>query len=185
MGKCVSSRRYTRVPYPPLTRFPFPNEEGKEETASPPKKGSQPRLAALGSPFQGKGLAWTLPPSYGRRCPEGAEVGWGWRDERSEGRSFQLRRLRQYPNTAQQILSWHCPKRGKEESARRFAWPLISPKILIKSLQWIPCYATILPTLGWPGFFKCEFSTCTDSVICDILIKHVNWPSAEERWNEV
>ena len=35
--------------------------------------------AALGSPFQGKGLAWTLPPSYGRRCPEGAEVGWGKR----------------------------------------------------------------------------------------------------------
>ena len=42
-------------------------------------KGSQPRLAALGSPFQGKGLAWILPPSYGRRCPEGAEVGWGKR----------------------------------------------------------------------------------------------------------
>ena len=41
------------------------------------KKGSQPRLAALGSPFQGKGLAWMLPPSFGRRCPEGAEVGWG------------------------------------------------------------------------------------------------------------
>ena len=39
--------------------------------------GSQPRLAALGSPFQGKGLAWILPPSYGRRCPEGTEVGWG------------------------------------------------------------------------------------------------------------
>lgn len=48
-----------------------------------------------------------------------------------------------------------------------------------------PPYATILKALGWPGFFKCEFSTCTDSVICDILIKHVNWPSAEERWNEV
>ena len=43
------------------------------------KKESQPRLAALGSPFQGKGLAWTLPPSYGRRCPEGTEVGWGYR----------------------------------------------------------------------------------------------------------
>jgi len=41
--------------------------------------GSQPRLAALGSPFQGKGLAWTPPPSYGRRCPEGAGVGWGKR----------------------------------------------------------------------------------------------------------
>ena len=44
--------------------------------------GSQPRLATLGSPFQGKGLAWTLPPSYGRRCPEGAEVGWGKRYSR-------------------------------------------------------------------------------------------------------
>ena len=30
--------------------------------------GSQPRLAALGSPFQGKGLAWILPPSYGEGC---------------------------------------------------------------------------------------------------------------------
>ena len=47
--------------------------------------GSQPRLAALGSPFQGKGFAWTLPPSYGRRCPEGAEVGWGKRYEKERG----------------------------------------------------------------------------------------------------
>ena len=60
---CVSSRQFTRAP-----------------------KGSQPRLAALGSPFQGKELAWTLPPSYGRRCPEGAEVGWGKQNEkRSRG----------------------------------------------------------------------------------------------------
>ena len=34
--------------------------EGKEEAASP-QKGSQPRLAALGSPFQGKGLVWPFP----------------------------------------------------------------------------------------------------------------------------
>ena len=47
--------------------------------------GSQPRLAVLGSPFQGKGLAWTLPPSYGRRCPEGAEVGWEKRYEKERG----------------------------------------------------------------------------------------------------
>ena len=58
--------------------------EGKEEAAWP-QKGSQPRLAALVSPFQGKGLAWTLPPSYGRRCPEGAEVGWGKRYEKERG----------------------------------------------------------------------------------------------------
>ena len=50
------------------------------------KKGSQPRLAALGSPFQGKGLAWTFPPSIGRRCPEGAEVGWGKRYEKRSGK---------------------------------------------------------------------------------------------------
>ena len=31
------------------------------------QKESQPRLASLGSPFQGKGLAWTRPPSSGRR----------------------------------------------------------------------------------------------------------------------
>ena len=60
--------------------------------------GSQPRLAALGSPFQGKGLAWTLPPSYGRRCPEGAEVGWGKRDEKERGRSSQAGNLRKYPS---------------------------------------------------------------------------------------
>ena len=30
--------------------------------------GSQPRLAALGSPFQGKRLAWTLHPSNGEGC---------------------------------------------------------------------------------------------------------------------
>ena len=39
--------------------------------------GSQPRLAVLGSPFQGKGIVWTHPPAFERRCPEGAEVGWG------------------------------------------------------------------------------------------------------------
>ena len=64
------------------------------------KKGSQPRLAALGSPFQGKGLARTLPPSYGRRCPEGAEVGWGKRDEKERERSSQVRRLREHPGAA-------------------------------------------------------------------------------------
>lgn len=66
---------------------------------------------------------------------------------------------------------------------RRF--PSCFQKIKKSPCKGSPPYATILKALGWPGFFKCEFSTCTDSVICDILIKHVNWPSAEERWNEV
>ena len=79
-GKIVSSASFTRAP------------ERR-------KKGSQPRLAALGNPFQGKGLAWTLPPSIGRRCLEGAEVGWGKRYEKERGRSSQVRHLREcrYP----------------------------------------------------------------------------------------
>ena len=76
-------------------RSPFPNGEGKEEAASPQKE-SQPRLAALVSPFQGKGLAWSIPPSYGRRCPEGAEVGWGKRYER-EGDCLKYAIIREYP----------------------------------------------------------------------------------------
>ena len=79
--KIVSSASFTRAPERrcaiPLSQWGSQRGGG---FAAP--KGSQPRLAALGSPFQGKGLAWTLPPSYGRRCPEGAEVGWGKRDER-------------------------------------------------------------------------------------------------------
>ncbi len=71
-------------------------------------KGSQPRLAALGSPFQGKGLAWILPPSYGRRCPEGAEVGWGKRYEKERERSSQVRRLLEHPlyRCAVPLLQW-------------------------------------------------------------------------------
>ncbi len=81
-------------------RFPgkaFPAWERQRGGGFAAPKGSQPRLAALGSPFQGKGLAWTLPPSYGRRCPEGAEVGWGKRYEKERRRSFQVRRLREHP----------------------------------------------------------------------------------------
>ena len=48
VGKIVSSTPFARAPYPPLTRSPFPDGEGKEEAAWA-QKGSQPRLAALGS----------------------------------------------------------------------------------------------------------------------------------------
>ena len=68
-----------------------------QEHPSVAQKGSQPRLAALGSPFQRKGLAWILPPSSGRRAPEGAEVGWGKRYEREEGGSSQVDDSREHP----------------------------------------------------------------------------------------
>ena len=61
----------------PLARSPFPDGEGKEEAASPQVKEANPASLRSAAPSKGKGLAWTLPPSYGRRCPEGAEVGWG------------------------------------------------------------------------------------------------------------
>ena len=92
----VSSRRYTRTPERRCA-VPFPQWGRQRGGGFAAPKGSQPRLAALGSPFQGKGLAWTLPPSYGRRCPEGAEVGWGKRDEKDRERSSQVRRLREHP----------------------------------------------------------------------------------------
>ena len=40
------------------------------------EKGSQPRLAALGSSFQGKGLAWTTPSFLWKEVPR---RGGGWR----------------------------------------------------------------------------------------------------------
>ena len=78
-----------------LDTTPFPIGKAKRSRFAAEKR-SQPRLAVLGSPFQGKGLAWTLPPSYGRRCPEGAEVGWGKRDEK-EGGSSQVDDSRKHP----------------------------------------------------------------------------------------
>ena len=62
-GRLSQVRDYTRAP-----------------ERRPKRKPTPPRCAPC--PFQGKGLGWTLPPSYGRRCPEGAEVGWGKRYER-------------------------------------------------------------------------------------------------------
>jgi len=56
---------------------PLPHAGKAKRCGFAAKKEANPRLAALGSPFQGKGLAWMRPPSFGRRCPEGAEVGWG------------------------------------------------------------------------------------------------------------
>ena len=80
-GKIVSSASLTRAPERRCAAF-LPQRGRQRGGGFAAPKGSQPRLAALGSPFQGKGLAWTLPPSYGRRCPEGAEVGWGKRYEK-------------------------------------------------------------------------------------------------------
>ncbi len=84
----------TRTPVFSTQRLP---RCGRQRGGGFASKGSQPRLAALGSPFQGKGLAWTLPPSYGRRCPEGAEVGWGKRYEKERRRSSQAGDLREHP----------------------------------------------------------------------------------------
>ena len=60
MGKAAKREyRYLRN-----TAFPAWGRQRGGGFAAP--KGSQPRLAALGSPFQRKGLVWTLPPSRGR-----------------------------------------------------------------------------------------------------------------------
>ena len=92
------------------------------EHPSAAEKGSQPRLAVLGSPFQGKGLAWTLPPSSGRRWPEGAEVGWGKRYERERGRSSQVDDIREHPSAADAVP---LPQWGRLRGAtlrRNYIW---------------------------------------------------------------
>ena len=103
-----------------LDATPFPMGKAKRRRLRRPKKGSQPRLAALGSPFQGKGLAWTLPPSYGRRCPEGAEVGWGKRDEKERGRSSQVDDSRKHPLQKQLIKPIYSYKKRKSNAANDF-----------------------------------------------------------------
>ena len=60
----------------PLARSPFPDGEGKEEGASPPQKEANPASLRSAAPSKGRGSRGHSPPSYGRRCPEGAEVGW-------------------------------------------------------------------------------------------------------------
>ena len=39
----------------PLARFTFPNGEGKEEAASPPKKEANPALLRSSAPSKGRG----------------------------------------------------------------------------------------------------------------------------------
>ena len=94
----VSSTPLARASYPPLFSTQRLSQWGRQRgDGFAAQKGSQLRLAALGSPFQGKGLAWTLPPSYGRRCPEGAEVGWEKRCEKERGNVSQVDDIREYP----------------------------------------------------------------------------------------
>ena len=105
---------------------PFPPWERQRGGGFAAPKGSQPRLAALGSPFQGKGLAWILPPSYGRRCPEGAEVGWGKRYERERRRSSQVRRLREHPIHRCAVL---LPQGGRLRRYENAAFLALSERI--------------------------------------------------------
>ena len=120
-----------------------------ESTLSPassllPQKKANPASLCSAAPSKGRGLrGYSLLPMEGG-APKGRRLDGDSRMKDQRGDRFSLRCLRQYPNTAQRLLSGHCPKRGKEGFARRFAWPLISPKILIKVLAKDPplCYNT-------------------------------------------
>ena len=62
----VSSRRFTAVPYPPLARSPFPDGEGKEEAAPPPKKEANPASLRSAAPSSGRGSrGYSLLPEEG------------------------------------------------------------------------------------------------------------------------
>ena len=70
--KIVSRASYTRA----SLRGPLFQTGKAKRRGLRRKKGSQPRLATLGSPFQGKGLAWTLPPLEGG-APKGRRLDGG------------------------------------------------------------------------------------------------------------
>ena len=119
-------------------RSPFPNGEGFDTGiplfstqrlsqrgrqrgggfAAP--KGSQPRLAVLGSPFQGKGLAWTLPPSYGRRCPRRGGGWMGGSGMKKRGEIISGRRFTKAPSTKQLIKPIYSYKKRKSNTANDF-----------------------------------------------------------------
>ena len=116
-----------------LNLIALPSRERQRGGGFAASKESQPRLAALGSPFQGKGLAWTLPPSSGRRCPEGAEVGWGKRyfrhtafpsRERQRGGGFAAKKkanpasLRSAAPSKGEGLAWTLPVSSFRAKAR-------------------------------------------------------------------
>ena len=51
----VSNRQFTKAPYPPLARSPFPDGEGKEEAASPQVKKANPASLRSAAPSKGRG----------------------------------------------------------------------------------------------------------------------------------
>ena len=96
--------------------------------------GSQPRLAVLGSPFQGKGLAWTLPPSYGRRENAASQTSHeeGLRYEntafldttpfpRGKAKRRRLRRPKRKP-TPPRCARQPLPREGARVDTRSFLW---------------------------------------------------------------
>ena len=81
----VSSTPLTRAPYPPLARSPFPNGEGKEEAASPPKKEANPASLRSAAPSKGRGLrGYSLLPMEGG-APKGRRLDGDGGVKKSEG----------------------------------------------------------------------------------------------------
>ena len=88
----VSSTPFTRVPLRgPLSPM---GKAKRRRLRRPKRKPIPPRFARQPLPRKG---ARVDAPSLGRRCPEGAEVGWGKRDKKDRGRSSQVCRLREHP----------------------------------------------------------------------------------------
>ena len=61
------------------------------------KNEANPASLRSAAPSKERGSRGQLPPSFGRRCPEGAEVGWGWRYEREGGNASQVDDIREHP----------------------------------------------------------------------------------------
>ena len=82
------------------TRSPFPNGEVKEEGASPPQKEANPASLRSAAPSKGRGSrGHSLLPMEGG-APKGRRLDGGSGMKKIEGRSSQVRRLREHPSAA-------------------------------------------------------------------------------------
>ena len=87
-GDIRAPERRCAVPFPQWGRQRGGGFAAQKRKPTPPRYARQPL------PREG---ARVDAPSLGRRCPEGAEVGWGKRDKKDRGRSSQVCRLREHP----------------------------------------------------------------------------------------
>ena len=112
-GRLSQMRHYTRAPYPPLTRSPFPNGEGYD-TRIPLFSHRQSEYTHM---WKKNNDEQSL-PRVGKVASEASRIGF-WRNER-EGEIISGRRFTKAPSTKQLIKPIYSYKKRKSNAANDF-----------------------------------------------------------------